>query len=400
MIVFLSRIFGRFSRLGIPFAWLQLTAERKRFAAATAGMAFAVLTMLLQVGLHSGLYEQGVRPFRKIAGDIVIVSSQYEYLCVPRSFAVDRLLRTKALPDVDEVMPLWLGTLPLKNPETGLGRDVFVMAFDPAQRAFLDPNIERERFRLESGDTLLFDRWSHKNFGAFDRLLGVSGASELGVRSELNEKSMRIVGTFELGQTLGIDGNVVAGRDAFLRAYPGASADHIMMGLVKLRPGADAGAVATKLRGMLPVDVRVFTMPEMVTSETEYWDNRTPIGVIITSTMVLSFIVGAVVVFQILYTDVTDHLPEYATLKSIGFPDSYFTKIVIQESVILSLCGFVPGALLTAPLYRFLSDSTGIPVVYTLSNLLVVLGVSLGMCVLAGLGATHKLAHANPADIV
>lgn len=399
MIVFLSRIFGRFSRLGIPFAWLQLTAERKRFAAASAGMGFAVLMMLLQVGLHSGLYEQGVRPFRKFAGEIVVVSSQYEYLCVPRSFAADRLTRLKAFPEVDETMPLWLGTLPLKNPESGLGRDVFVMAFDPAQRAFPDPEIDRERPSLEAGDTLLFDRDSHKNFGAFGRMLGTP-AGRGGVRSELNEKAMRVVGTFELGQTLGIDGNVIAGRDAFMRAYPGSSADRIMLGLVKLKPGADADAVAARMRAMLPVDVRVFTMPEMIRAETEYWDSRTPIGVIITSTMVLSFIVGAVVVFQILYTDVSDHLPEYATLKSIGFPDGYFTKIVIQESVILSLCGFIPGAILTAPVYRFLADATGIPVVYTWTNLVIVLGTSLIMCVIAGLGATHKLAHANPADIV
>jgi putative ABC transport system permease protein len=154
------------------------------------------------------------------------------------------------------------------------------------------------------------------------------------------------------------------------------------------------------LRKLLPADVRVLTMPDMVKSETEYWDSRTPIGVIITSTMVLSFIVGAVVVFQILYTDVTDHLPEYATLKSIGFADDYFTKVVIQEAVILSIAGFIPGAILTGPVYRFLASKTGIPVVYTLPNLALVLGVSITMCVIAGLGATRQLAHANPADIV
>lgn len=397
MIALIGRGLGRFSRLGIPFAWLQITAEKKRFTAAAAGMAFAVLMMLLQVGLHSGLYEQGVRPFRKMAGDIVIVSSQYEYLCVPRQFDADRLYRAKAVPGVATVAPLWLGTLPLKNPVTGQGRDVFVMAFDPEQKVFNDPDIERGRASLAAGDTLLFDRMSHENFGPFDRMLTERGGS---VPTELNEKSVRVTGTFRVGQTLGLDGNIIAGRDAFLRAIPGASPDAIMMGLVTLTPGTDPAKTVESLRKLLPADVRVSTMPDMVKAETEYWDSRTPIGVIITSTMVLSFIVGAVVVFQILYTDVTDHLPEYATLKSIGFADDYFTKVVIQEAVILSIAGFIPGAMLTGPVYRFLASKTGIPVEYTVQNLALVLAVSVTMCVLAGLGATRQLAHANPADIV
>ena len=271
------------------------------------------------------------------------------------------------------------------------------MAFDPAQQVFDDADIEAGRTSLAAGDTLLFDRWSHKNFGAFDEMLAANGGT---VRSELNEKAVRVTGTFQIGQTLGIDGNVIASRDAFLRAIPGASPDSVMMGIVKLKPGADAAATVEAIKKLLPGDVRVMTKPDMVKSETEYWDSRTPIGVIITSTMVLSFIVGAVVVFQILYTDVTDHLPEYATLKSIGFADDYFTKIVIQESIILSLAGFIPGALLTGPVYRFLAAQTGIPVGYTAYNLGLVLVVSMTMCVLAGLGATRQLAHANPADIV
>lgn len=397
MIAAIGSFLGKFSRLGIPFAWLQITAERKRFAAATAGMAFAVLMMLLQVGLHAGLYEQGVRPFRKMSADIVIVSSQYEYLCVPRQFNIDRLYRAKAIPGVKEVAPLWLCTLPLKNPVSGQGRDVFVMAFDPAQKVFDDPDIETKRADLAAGDTVLFDRLSHENFGPFDRMIAERGGV---VKSELNEKAVRVIGTFAVGQTLGLDGNIITGRDAFLRAIPGASPDSAMMGLVKLEPGANAAQAVEAMRRLLPADVRVMTLPDMVKSETEYWDSRTPIGVIITSTMVLSFIVGAVVVFQILYTDVTDHLPEYATLKSIGFADDYFTKVVIQEAVILSIAGFIPGAILTGPVYHFLASKTGIPVGYTAFNLALVLGVSVTMCVLAGLGATRQLAHANPADIV
>jgi putative ABC transport system permease protein len=116
--------------------------------------------------------------------------------------------------------------------------------------------------------------------------------------------------------------------------------------------------------------------------------------------MLVAMFVGAVIVFQILYTDVSDHLPEYATLKSIGFSDGYFTRLVLQESLILSVAGFVPGAVLALGLYRLAWTMAGIPAEFEGMNLTAVFALACGMCLTAGALATRKLRHANPADIV
>ncbi|MDR2429672.1 MAG: ABC transporter permease DevC [Puniceicoccales bacterium] len=382
--------------LGIPLAWLQLTAERKRFAAAVAGITFAVAMMLFQMGLHSALFQQVLTPFLKLRADVYMFSSQYEYIGIPRTFATATLWRARALPEVEAALPLWMSPLPLKNPRTGKSRDLFVMAFEPHQRVFADGEIDAQRASLSPGDTALMDALAHPDFGPFAEELREHGR----VHTELNDAGIDVVGLCRIGTTFVADGNLITSRDAFLRAFAGASPEQAMAGVIQLKPGSDAARVVGQLRAMLPEDVRVFTAEETLAREKAYWSDRTPIGFVITASLLVAMIVGAVIVYQILYTDVSDHLPEYATLKSMGFSDGYFVRLVLQESVILSVAGFVPGVALTLGLYHLTRTMAGIPVEIAAGNLAAVFALALAMCMVAGALATRKLRHANPADIV
>lgn len=171
------------------------------------------------------------------------------------------------------------------------------------------------------------------------------------------------------------------------------------VGVLKLREGANPDEVAESLKKIFPQSVKVMTKDEFVKSEKAYWGKRTPIGFVIGASMAVAIFVGAVIVYQILYTDVSDHIPEYATLKAIGFADSFFVGIIVQESFILSFLGFIPGALLAELLYIMTREIAGMPTYMSLDSLLIVFGLSLSMCVFAGLLATRKLRKANPADI-
>ena len=115
--------------------------------------------------------------------------------------------------------------------------------------------------------------------------------------------------------------------------------------------------------------------------------------------MAVAIFVGAIIVYQILYTDVTDHLPEYATLKAIGFDDKFFISVIFQESVILSVLGFIPGMGIAALLYHATREIANMPTYLTISNILIVFCLTVFMCSAAGMLATRKLRAANPADI-
>jgi putative ABC transport system permease protein len=383
--------------LGIPLSWRQLVAEKKRFAVAVAGITVAVAMMLFQVGLNSALFAQVVAPIKQMRADVVLLSAQFEFLGTSHEFPQGRLYSAQSDPAVEGATSLNLGSLPFKNPATGRARDIFFLAFDPSEQPFTNPEIIAQQDKLKLESVILFDRLSRADYGPVAQMLSANNGE---VDSEIVDRHVQIEGLFSMGVTFAADGNILMSRDTYLKISPGARNDQISLGLLTLKPGADADAVAAALGKRLPDDVSVLSYRQFIAKEERYWADRTPIGFVITASMLVSLIVGAVIVYQILYTDVTDHLPEYATLKAIGFTDGYFVRLVLQESVILSVSGFVPGLGLAAGLYWATRTYGHMPAYLTCGNVALVFSLSLGMCLLAGALATRKLRRANPADIV
>jgi putative ABC transport system permease protein len=116
----------------------------------------------------------------------------------------------------------------------------------------------------------------------------------------------------------------------------------ISLGLVYLNPGADPQQVAATMRQHLPDDVRVFTHAEFIKFEEDYWKRSSPIGFIFGLGTAMAFVVGIVIVYQVLSTDVNSHLKEYATFKAMGYDNLYLLIVVFEEAVILAFLGFIP----------------------------------------------------------
>ncbi len=395
MKTFLKLLYDCWAPLGIPLAWRQLMAERKRFLAAVAGITFAVTMMMFQMGLQSALFTQVVAPHLLLDADLVITHRQYEYFGISRSFTAKRLYQAYALPEVRQHAGLYLGNLPMKHPVTGENRDVFIIGFDPAQTPFSDPQILANQHKIQRDGVALFDIRSREEFGPFAKIVSENGYAV----TEVSGKRIRVEGTFAMGATFAADGNILVSKDTFLQIWNGAHPNMIMVGLLKLTEGTNSEETLKKLRPILPDDVTIYTREAFIEMEKNYWRVRTPIGFVITASMIVGLIVGAVIVYQILYTDVTDHLPEYATLKSIGFRDGYFIRLILQESVILSVCGFIPGALLTAVLFALTREYAYMPTYLTNTIVFSVFFLTLFMCSCAGALATRRLRQANPGEI-
>ncbi len=390
-----KRFFERIFPLGIPLAWLQLTSERKRFAVAIAGITFAVTMMLFQMGLQGALYRQVVAPIILLDGDVVLHSPNYEYFGVGRGFPEVRLHQALAADGVETASGLKLSTMPFRNVETGRERDIFVIAFDPSKKVFNTPEICENSHLLKKKGTVLFDSLSREQYGDIETLFNEKGE----LPTEIAGKKATIEGLVKIGPTFAADGNVLMSEATFNSIWPDASKRSYNVGVIKLKDPAKAEETAKFLSKIYPSDTVVVTKEQFITNEKDYWAVRTPIGFVIGASMAVSIFVGAVIVYQILYTDVTDHIPEYATLKAIGFDDKFFIWIILQESIILSVLGFIPGSLLAALLYKLTRDIANMPTYLNAFNLFLVFALSVFMCVFAGLLATRKLRSANPADI-
>jgi putative ABC transport system permease protein len=379
----------------IPFAWRQLTHQPLRLLAAIAGIAFAVILMLVQLGFKDALLASSALHINHMNADIVLVSPQYEYLLVSKVFPQRRLYQSLAVDGVASVEPIYCSWAPWKNPWTRHESMIFMLGFKP-RPDFLDLDSGNDLLgQLRIGDSVLFDSRSRPEFGPVSKEL----AANRHVSAELAGHHVEVVGLFSIGTSFGSDGTVVMSDRNYFRILPYMNPDSVNIGLIKLKPGFDPEAVRARLAQLLPDDVVVLTHSGLVDMERQHWLSSTPIGFIFNMGVMIGLVVGCIIVYQILYTDVTDHLGEYATLKAMGYHDHALYSIVIQESIILSLFGFFPGVGLSMLVYHVAANATLLPIKMTFLRIVLVYILTAVMCIVSGALAMRKLRSADPAEI-
>jgi putative ABC transport system permease protein len=202
-----------------------------------------------------------------------------------------------------------------------------------------------------------------------------------------------------MGTSFGIDGTVITSDDNWLRLFPGRSRNEIQLGLIRLKQGADANQVRDSLAEYLPGDVLVMTKQQFVQREKAYWNSATPIGYIFAFGAIMGFVVGAIIVYQILFADVSEHLNEYATLRAIGYRNRFVSGIVLQQAVILAVLGYLPGLAVVYWLYGKAAAATNLPLYITQERALTVFLMTLAMCAISAMMAVRKVQRLDPADV-
>lgn len=379
----------------IPLAWLQLRKEKLRLAAAVAGIAFAVLLMLVQLGFESALFASVTQLYTHLDADLVIINPQYQFLISTKSFTERRLYQALAIDGVDSISSLYFSVLPWKNPVDRREHSIFVIAFKPAEGVLDLPDVNRNVDVIRRPDTVLFDSGSRPEFGPVPALL----LKQPQLFTEVAGRRLEIGGLFHMGTSFGADGNLITSDLTFLRLVPQRRLGVVDIGLIRLKPGYDAEQVRAQVEAALPRDVRVLTHQDFVDLERRYWNTTTPIGFVFKLGLLMGIFVGCVIVYQILYNDVSDHLGEYATLKAMGYRDRYLYTCVMQEALILSLLGFVPGLMLSQVVYSIAGAATLLPVHMTVLRVVTVYLLTAAMCGFSGALAMRRLRSADPAEI-
>ncbi|PZD74184.1 hypothetical protein C1752_01353 [Acaryochloris thomasi RCC1774] len=379
----------------IPLAWLQLVREKARLVIALAGIAFAVILMMLQLGFQDALFESSVTLHRRLKTDIVLINPQSTALIAMKSFARSRLYQAQGIAGVESVIPIYLDFGFWKNPETRETRQILALAFDPDVSVLDLPEVEALQNKVKVPDVVLFDQASREEFGP----IAAEFRQGKRVTTEVSSREVRVGGLFTLGASFAADGNLITSDLNFLRIFDQRPPGLIDVGLIRTQPEADIESVIQRLQTTLPDDVIVLSKEGFTEFEQAYWRSSTAIGFIFTLGTMMGFIVGIVIVYQILYTDVSNHLPEYATLKAMGYKSTFLFSVVIQEALILSVLGYLPGFGLSWLLYGLTRSATALPLTMVTSRALLVFTLTLVMCLLSGAIAMRKVQAADPADI-
>ena len=380
----------------IPLAWLQLSHEKIRLLVAIAGIGFADILMFMQLGFQDALFDSAVKFHTNVSGDIFLISPQSTALIAMKSFPRRRLYQSLAFQGVDSVTPIYLGFGIWKNPENKSTRQIMVIGFNPADKQlFKLPGVSENLDKMQLPDTYLFDEQSRVQFGNISKIYN-SGKR---VQTEVDGRKIDVGGLFTLGASFGADGNLMTSDTNFTRMFKQRDQGLIDVGVIKVKPGTDVATTVAAMKAYFPKDVTVLSKAEFIKFERTYWETGTSIGFIFTLGTVMGFIVGIVIVYQILYTDVADHLSEYATLKAMGYTDFYLLTVVFQEAIILSIVGFFPGMFAAVGLYSMTRNATNLPLMMTVARATTVLLLTMIMCIISGAIAVRKLSAADPADM-
>lgn len=378
-------------------AWRLLAFERRRLAAAVAGVAFAVILMLVQIGFYGAMIASATQVHRNLNADLVLVPAGFEYFGSVHNLARVRLMQAAADPQVAEVVPLYVTLMNLKNVDTGHFRSIIAIGIEPGRHELMLPELLKHEDRLKIAGRLLFDRRSLTTYygDATGRFLKQGPYTAL-----IEGHAVTVDGLFDLGTSFIAFGNIIMGTPTFFALRPDQKPDLPNLGLIKLKPGANPDAARARLeRALHASDVSVETKQEFIQREVDYWNETASIGFIFIVGTLMGLMVGSVVVYQILFTDVTEHLPEYATLKAIGYPGRFFAGVVLRQSVILSMLGFIPGIVISWAVYRYTAATTGYTMDLTPSKAAGSLALTAGMCAAAGLLAMRRLGQADPAEL-
>ena len=382
-----------------PLAWKNLTYDLRRLAVAVSGVGFAVVLIFIELGFMNALLESTVQILRRLNGELVIVSATRYALSARDPFDVRRVRQSQGVSGVKAAYPVYIETFGVLRERNSRAFPIRVLAFDLDDDVIRLDVAESLRSQLRVPSAALADVANRDKYGIprqHDQLAGYD--------AELCGRRIQLVGQFQLGIDFVNDGNLLMTPVNFATYFPNRVPGRDPLGMadlavVQLQENADPLVVQQKLRVSLGDDIDVLTKEEMIQREMIFWRTSVPVGYIFLVGVYMGFVVGVIICYQIIYSDIADHMREFATLKAMGYTNRYFIKLVFCQAMYLSLMGFLPGFALSYLCYQVMSAVTGLTMEMSATVALSVLLVTVLMCVVSGFLAMRKLLSLDPAEL-
>jgi putative ABC transport system permease protein len=389
---FVSHISDKF-QIERPLALAQLVHQKPRLFIAMGGIAFANVLIFMQLGFRS-VFTDGAKLLpTSLQGDLFVINQSAQYIGA-NEIQRTRLYQAGGIQGVATVTPLYIQTTTWSYSKDFTSFGARVLAFNPNKTIFNLPEINQQLEKLKLPNSVLLDRRARQSFGPIPKLFADKGE----VHAVVNNYRISVNGFFHLGNSFFQgEGNVAINESNYAKIFGQNALEKVSLGIVKLDESANIASVKAGIENSIP-GVKVLTQEELIAQEIAYQE-KSPAGAIFSFGAIMGFIVGVVIVYQVLYADVTDHLAEYATLKAIGYPNSSLLAVIFQEALILSVVGFMPGFVISYTMYGLLSMITGLELAMQLNVASTVFILTVIMCVASAVITSGKLRSADPADV-
>ncbi len=378
---------GIFSTARIAFR--MLFDRPARAVLSSLGVTFSVVIMFMELGFFNGSNDSSANLPQLFDCDLVMTHVRKNHLKTGEEFSELRLNTVRSIEGVARAVPLYGGANYWWNPANSTRHRAYILGVDVEDPMLKLPHLTTTIDALREPGAVFFDRLSRRELGR----------PSVGTHSVLGYANVKVAGLFELGPNFTYEGHLITGSETFLQAAR-ESANRLDFGLIRLAPGADLETVRARLLAALPPDeLQLHTPQELYEREVMITTQRSPTGVVFGIGLLVGFFIGIIVCYQILFNEVSDHLPQFATIKAMGLPPRFITGIVMWEALFLAGAGFLPGLALSHLLYLNIEHFTQIRMFLTPGRAGLILALAGGMCLVAGQLALRRVHAADPADL-
>ncbi|HJU17097.1 MAG TPA: FtsX-like permease family protein [Stellaceae bacterium] len=372
----------------VPLAWHILAHEKGRTALALLGIFVAVLLVFVELGFFLAVPRGGLLLYDNLRFDLMLASNQYEYQAQPGALPRRDIDRLREAPEVASVAPLTFAYAKWQAGD-GIWPDIYVIGLPEGMPIFTKDAVNRALGALARPDTILVDKQTRAMFGPL----------RAGRQITLNGHRETIGGVYRLGTGFMGLGVALIGEKNFARLFPRRGLAFANLGLIRLKPGIEPARAAADLEKRLGGAAHIFTRDALAAHEVAYWTTRTSVGIIFGSGLIIAIVVGIMILYQTLASQISRQLPQFATLKAIGYTNRTLSVTVLAMALLLLLAAFVPAFLAAAGLYSVIREQTLLPVAMTEARLIAVFAASLAMAAVSALLSVAGLRRAAPADV-
>jgi putative ABC transport system permease protein len=387
--------------LAAKLAWSNTSANWQRLFVRCSGVTFAVVLMFMQTGFRNALFDSNVRIMEvKISADVVIRTKSRFMLSSGQQMPLQNVITARSCEGVSSAEPLYIENVMSEWHREGTPkRKIRVLGFDPEHELFRGFGLDRLAKDLARVSTAAADVKSKSMF----RLPRTPEQLKADPFGELRGKQLELVGLFECGINFSNDGTLAMTPQNFAHYFElrggGEPLSSVDYGVIRCEPNVSPAVVVGRLQSLLGEHVIVQTRADFLKSERNFWGKNTPIGLIFRVGTLIGFVVGLIICYQVLATDIGDHMGEFATLKAMGYPTGFFATVVICQALILSVVSFLPGLLIALSAFGLVNWGTGLLMFLNVPRASIVLGLTVLMCVMSAVIALRKLLSADPASL-
>ena len=381
----------------LPLAWLQLRRQPVRYLVAIAGIGFAALLMYMQIGFPSGLLTSATTFYAAPDADLVLISPKTVSSASFSQFPQSQLFRANGYDAVESVVPLYVTNISAQKLGGEKPTSLRIIGYDPELKALNVDAINQQASKLKTTGYVLFDTKGNSRTGPVAKAVEENGYQFMTLYNL--SQTFRAVGLFGLGSTFAADSNLLTSSSTAIQLANQINFGEISLGLIKVKDKASIPQLQKSLNKLYDGEIQILTKEELISQEQNYWNTSSSFGIVFGFGTFMGVLVGGVMVYQVLYTDVTDHLKEYATLKAVGFSNQFILAIVIQEAILLGISSFIPSTLVSTGMYAFLTSASGINIQMTHQKISLVGALTVGICAASAAIAVNKLRDADPASV-